>query len=468
MNETTTPSIAGNAKHLLTSPSRFFSLMPKSGGFGEPILFIIAMAVTAAVLCALGSIPGQGIVAAFKLLVGKSVLWSIYALLGVFVASVVFFFIWKLLGSLCSYETAFRCTAYTTVMLPVTLLLSLIPLIGVPVGLLWAGWLLVTASTAAHGLPQQKPLLVFGLLALLAIWCVASCGDADESTAGIASKAPIGANNIAAKSAAEDAPAVTELEPVKVVVTAESAKAVAAGDHEESIARSAEDAGKALGELVKGMTDMAKNVGEDIAQGIDNTLDKALPNAQEEPSDKTAANAAGAAATVDGAAAQDESTSSLQAASETVGETVGALVKSLGDVARDASEGLQKALQGEQSGLQADSNVQQQPADAAVASAPAAGSAATDGSAQSPAQANADALSPEQLGAALGEFINQLNVAANSAAKGFEQGRQRNGDAELSYEGGAATDAGEALGRFIRSFNEAVRELEAQAPENER
>ena len=92
MNQTTTPSIAGNVKQLLTSPSRFFSLMPKSGGFGEPIIFVIAMAVAAAALCALGSIPGQGMLTAVKLLIGNSVLWSVYALLGVFLASAGFFF----------------------------------------------------------------------------------------------------------------------------------------------------------------------------------------------------------------------------------------------------------------------------------------------------------------------------------------------------------------------------------------
>ena len=96
------------ALKVITTPAAFFREMPKTGGFVEPLLFLIAVgAVTGVVTAMLGlmglaNIFSTGMAVAAVLLVPAA-----YAVLGFLLAAVAHV-LWKLLGSQETYETAYR------------------------------------------------------------------------------------------------------------------------------------------------------------------------------------------------------------------------------------------------------------------------------------------------------------------------------------------------------------------------
>jgi hypothetical protein len=96
-------------------------------------------------------------------------LLPLYYSVFVIVAIAILFVIWKLLGSDQSFETAFRCSAYLTAVLPITTVFAIIPYVGGAIGILIGVYYLVTASTTVHGIPAQKAWLIFGIIAAACI-----------------------------------------------------------------------------------------------------------------------------------------------------------------------------------------------------------------------------------------------------------------------------------------------------------
>jgi hypothetical protein len=169
-------SIPQTAVKVVTSPTDFFRQMPKTGGFLEPLVFLVVMGAVSGVLgglfMALSGVlglhlyPGQmGIFA----IVMMPIMYAVGSAIFGFVTAAVLFVIWKLMGSNESYETAYRCIAYLSALSPITTVLGVIPYLGGAVGLLIATYYLVTASVQVHGIPAQKAWLVFGILAAIFI-----------------------------------------------------------------------------------------------------------------------------------------------------------------------------------------------------------------------------------------------------------------------------------------------------------
>jgi hypothetical protein len=162
--------IPQTAKNVLTSPPEFFREMPKTGGFVEPLVFMIAMGVVAGLL--------QSILSVLRLQVGAGMAMGLASvivlpiMIGIFgfVGAAVLFLIWKLMGSGESYETAYRCGAYAGALTPVSVLLSLIPFVGAAVSVLLMTFFLVTASVAVHGIPSRKAWMVFGIIGGLLVF----------------------------------------------------------------------------------------------------------------------------------------------------------------------------------------------------------------------------------------------------------------------------------------------------------
>ncbi len=95
-----------DAKSVITNPVSFYRNMSKSGGFSEPIIFVIVMAVIAALLFTIFSLFGGGRMAGAGL--GILVFIPIMMLIGSFISAAIMFVIWKLMGSENNYETAYR------------------------------------------------------------------------------------------------------------------------------------------------------------------------------------------------------------------------------------------------------------------------------------------------------------------------------------------------------------------------
>mgnify|MGYP001363658782 CR=1 FL=1 len=156
--------IPQTAIKVLTSPSEFFKEMPKSGGFVEPLVFMVAMGVVAGLIQSILSLLRLQVGAGMAMGLASVIIMPIMIAIFGFVGAAILFLIWKLIGSQESYETAYRCGAYIGALTPISALLNLIPFVGPAVGVLLMTFFLVIASVVVHNIPSQKAWLVFGII----------------------------------------------------------------------------------------------------------------------------------------------------------------------------------------------------------------------------------------------------------------------------------------------------------------
>ncbi len=162
-------SIQKTAMSVLTSPSSFFRGMPKTGGFFEPLIFMVIMGVISGLIQTIFSIISLNISGGMAMGVGSIILVPIVIAVGGFIGAAILFGIWMLLGSKESYETAYRCGAYLSVLMPIITVLGLIPYLGSAVGIALYAYFLVIASVEVHNVPSQKAWLVFGIIGAILI-----------------------------------------------------------------------------------------------------------------------------------------------------------------------------------------------------------------------------------------------------------------------------------------------------------
>jgi len=159
---------------VVTRPAEYFAAMPRTGGFVQPLIFMVLMGVAAGVVHALlglfGLLPGVSGAMALAAIVLAPILIAIFG----FVGAAILFVIWKIMGSEQSFETAYRCTAYGSAISPLTQILSVVPYLGSVLGLAWWAFILVTASTRVHHIRQGVAAAVFGVIAL--VFAVMSVG----------------------------------------------------------------------------------------------------------------------------------------------------------------------------------------------------------------------------------------------------------------------------------------------------
>ena len=120
-------SIQKMAMSVLTSPSAFFREMPKTGGFVEPLIFMVIMGIISGLIQTIFSLISLNIAGGMAMGVASIILVPIFVVIGGFIGAAILFLIWKLLGSQESYETAYRCGAYISVLMPIITVLGLIP-----------------------------------------------------------------------------------------------------------------------------------------------------------------------------------------------------------------------------------------------------------------------------------------------------------------------------------------------------
>jgi hypothetical protein len=162
-------SIQKTAMSVLTSPSAFFREMPKTGGFVEPLIFMVIMGIISGLIQTIFSLVGLHITAGMAMGVASIILVPIFAVIGGFIGAAILFVIWKLLGSKETYETAYRCGAYISVLMPIITVLGIIPYLGSAVAIALYVYFLVIASVEVNKIPSQKAWLVFGIIGAILI-----------------------------------------------------------------------------------------------------------------------------------------------------------------------------------------------------------------------------------------------------------------------------------------------------------
>ena len=152
---------------IITNPMGFYRRMPKAGGYGDPVMFVLVIAVVTAMAMAAFSLFGLGTVGgAMAVGFGGIIFLPIMALIFSFIGAGILFVVWKMIGSQEPFEVAYRCVAYAAGLFPITAIAGLIPYLGSIVGIVWWTYLMIIASMEVHHLPPKTAYVVFGILGL--------------------------------------------------------------------------------------------------------------------------------------------------------------------------------------------------------------------------------------------------------------------------------------------------------------
>jgi len=162
-------NILEKARTVLTAPGDFYRQMPKSGGFVEPIIFMIVMAAVGAIILIVFGFLGLGALSALGVGIGSLIFMPIMAVIGSFIGGAVMFVIWKLMGTQEPFEVSYRCVAYASAIYPVVALIGLVPYIGSIVGVGWGMYLMFIATKEVHQLNEKTASMVFGILGVILI-----------------------------------------------------------------------------------------------------------------------------------------------------------------------------------------------------------------------------------------------------------------------------------------------------------
>ncbi|MFZ2540228.1 MAG: Yip1 family protein [Gallionella sp.] len=152
---------------LMTNPVDFFRAMPKTGGILDPMFYLVMTVLLDVTLISVESFVTHGVgVNDLGMLAGGLIIAPLIAVILSFFVVGIFFAIWSFMGSSENYETSYRCLAYTQIIVPVAILLSLVPYLGL-LGIAWWLYLMVTATRVVHKVPVKPALLVYGIIAAL-------------------------------------------------------------------------------------------------------------------------------------------------------------------------------------------------------------------------------------------------------------------------------------------------------------
>lgn len=179
---------AGNfvdqAIKVITNPVGFYQSMPKSGGFTEPLIFMVVLAVASGVISAVLSMVGLGVRGAMIGGLAAIILVPIMVVIFGFVGAAIVYVIWKLMGSAENYETAYRCVAYSSAIGPVVTVLGIVPYVGTILSAIWPMALMAFASIHVHRRSEKASWGVFGALALFFVFINLSAERAADDMAG--------------------------------------------------------------------------------------------------------------------------------------------------------------------------------------------------------------------------------------------------------------------------------------------
>jgi len=165
-------SILNTAVEVIKNPAGFFAGMNKTGGFKDPLIFMVAMGVVTGCVRIILSLFGLGYTSSFLAALFQVILVPLFVGVLGFLAAALFYIVWKIMGSKESYETAYRCIAYSSAITPIVSLISPIPYLGAIAGNVWSMYIMVTASMVVHLIDKKKSWIVFGVLCF--VLCVSA------------------------------------------------------------------------------------------------------------------------------------------------------------------------------------------------------------------------------------------------------------------------------------------------------
>jgi len=152
---------------LMVKPVDFFRTMPKSGGFLDPLLYIVVAALLGVLLNTIESFVSHGVgIHDLGILFTQLVIVPLIAVILSFFFASIFFVLWSFIGSQENYQTSYRCLAYMQIVFPVTILLSILPYLGL-LGIGWWLYMMVIASKEVHKVPVRSALVIFGIIAAI-------------------------------------------------------------------------------------------------------------------------------------------------------------------------------------------------------------------------------------------------------------------------------------------------------------
>jgi len=159
--------LMGFALKLITKPGEFFRTMPKTGGVREPLVYILLAVWLDVLLISIETFVKHGVGGNnLAILLGSLIIFPIIGAILSFFIGGIFYTAWSFMGSKENYETSYRCLAYMQILVPITIMLSFVPYLGL-LGIAWWFYLMLAATRIVHGLPIKHALLVFGGVAAL-------------------------------------------------------------------------------------------------------------------------------------------------------------------------------------------------------------------------------------------------------------------------------------------------------------
>ena len=162
-------AIPQTAIKVITSPAAFYRGMPKKGGFGDPLVFMLVTGAVTGILQAVFSLLGLRLAQGAAAGMAAVIYVPVAVLVGGFIGAAILFVIWKLMGSQEDYETAYRCGAYASAFSPIIAVLGLVPYAGMAAGTVIWVYLLVVASVEVHHIMPARAWLVFGIIGIFFI-----------------------------------------------------------------------------------------------------------------------------------------------------------------------------------------------------------------------------------------------------------------------------------------------------------
>ena len=163
-------NVLNSALEIIKNPIGFFQMMPKSGGYIEPLIFLVIVSAAAAVIQIALGIIGIGYNGGVMTLLSLIIFVPFFNAVFGFVGAAALYIIWKIMGSEENYETAFRCGAYTAAIVPVVAVVDMIPYLGTFIKIGWTVYLLVIASSVVHKIKQNTAWVVFGVIGIFLLF----------------------------------------------------------------------------------------------------------------------------------------------------------------------------------------------------------------------------------------------------------------------------------------------------------
>lgn len=158
---------------VLTKPADFYASVREVGGFGAPVVFALVAGLAGGVISAVYAFIGLGATGraaggAVGTFAGASavIMTPIFAVIGCFVGGAVVHVVSTIAGGKGTYEQSVRVAGYAGAVMPLSALLSFVPLLRF-LPTLYGLYLAAVGLVAIHAADRRRTYAVMGVLAAL-------------------------------------------------------------------------------------------------------------------------------------------------------------------------------------------------------------------------------------------------------------------------------------------------------------